>query len=207
MRDLRDRWCDEVQTSRLIRHGGNFWKNARLERSVTMTVVSALTMTAVCNRISIEPKEAHMDLRLSRFHPAIVLAALALECMGSANAQGPLETRLLEATSKIEAACGDDLKKYCSTVTSGEGRLLLCIEAHEDKITAKCDFALFQAERNLERALDRVEQIADACWNDIEKHCSQLPEGGGRIAVCLMSNRTSLTPACQTEIEKFQSRR
>jgi hypothetical protein len=25
--------------------------------------------------------------------------------------------------------------------------------------------------------------------------------------VCLMSNKTSLTPACQTEIEKFQSRR
>jgi hypothetical protein len=25
--------------------------------------------------------------------------------------------------------------------------------------------------------------------------------------VCLMSNKTSLTPACQTEIEKFQSGR
>jgi hypothetical protein len=55
--------------------------------------------------------------------------------------------------------------------------------------------------------LDRVEQIADACWNDIEKYCSQLPEGGGRIAVCLISNKTSLLPACQAEIDKFQSRR
>jgi hypothetical protein len=169
-------------------------------------VFLALTMTAVCNRISIGQKEAHMDLRLNRFHPAIVLATLAL-ATGSAKAQGPLETRLLEATSKIEAACDDDLKKYCSTVTPGEGRLLLCIEAHEDKITAKCDFALFQAERNLDRALDRIEQIADACWDDIEKHCSNLPEGGGRIAICLASKKTSLTPACQTEINKFQSAR
>jgi hypothetical protein len=143
--------------------------------------------------------------------PGIVVGAAlltaALAYMGSAQAQSPLETRLSEATRKIEGACSEDLKKYCSTVTPGEGRLLLCIEAHEDKISAKCDFALFQAERNLDRALDRVEQIADACSNDIEKHCSQLPEGGGRIAVCLMSNKTSLTPACQTEIDKFQARR
>ena len=145
-----------------------------------------------------------MDLR---FFPAIVLATLAMANVGSAKAQGPLETRLSEATGKIEAVCSDDLKKYCSTVTPGEGRSLLCIEAHEDKISSKCDYALFQAERNLERALDRVEQIADACWNDIEKYCSQLPEGGGRIAVCLISNKTSLLPACQAEIDKFQSGR
>jgi Cysteine rich repeat len=146
-----------------------------------------------------------------RLHPTIMITtAFAITTAlvafyGAAKAQSQLEARLAAAVQKIEAECNDDLKKYCSTVTPGEGRLLLCIEAHEDKISAKCDFALFQAERNLDRALDRVEQIADACWNDIEKRCSQLPEGGGRIAVCLLSNKTSLTPACQTEIGKFQS--
>ena len=67
------------------------------------------------------------------------------------------------------------------------------------------DYALFEAARNLDRALDRIEQVADICWNDIEKYCSHLPEGGGRIAQCLATQRTSLTPACQTEIGKFQS--
>ena len=66
---------------------------------------------------------------------ALLTAALAY--IGFAQAQSPLETRLSEATRKIEAACSEDLKKYCSTVTPGEGRLLLCIEAHEDKISAK----------------------------------------------------------------------
>jgi Golgi apparatus protein 1 len=118
-----------------------------------------------------------------------------------------LEARLQAAVRKIEAACSDDLKKYCSTVTPGEGRQMLCIEAHEDKISTQCDYALFEASRNLERALDRIEQVADTCWSDIEKHCSHLPEGGGSIAQCLATNRTSLTQACQTEIDKFQSRK
>jgi Cysteine rich repeat len=154
-----------------------------------------------------------MLLRFRRGQFVLMTSALVLAFFGaesylkSASAQSQLEARLAEASRKIEAACGDDIKKYCSTVTPGEGRLVLCIEAHEDKISGKCDFALFQAERNLERALDRIEQIADACWDDIEKHCSNLPEGGGRIAVCLASNKTSLTPACQTEINKFQSAR
>jgi Cysteine rich repeat. len=102
-------------------------------------------------------------------------------------------------------ACSDDIKKYCATVTPDEGRLILCIEAHEDKISTQCDYALFEAARNLDRALDRIEQVADICWNDIEKYCSHLPEGGGRIAQCLATQRTSLTPACQTETSKFQS--
>ena len=70
-------------------------------------------------------------------------------------------------------ACSDDIKKYCNTVTPDEGRLILCIEAHEDKISTQRDYALFEAARNLDRALDRIEQVADICWNDIEKYCSR----------------------------------
>jgi 2-polyprenyl-3-methyl-5-hydroxy-6-metoxy-1,4-benzoquinol methylase len=123
----------------------------------------------------------------------------------AANAQAQLEARLAAAVKKIETACSDDLKKYCSTVTPGEGRLLLCMQAHEDKISTKCDYAVFDASRNLERALDRIEQVADICWNDIEKHCVDIPAGGGNITQCLAGKKASLTTACQTEVGKFQS--
>jgi hypothetical protein len=39
--------------------------------------------------------------------------------------------------------------------------------AHEDKISTKCDYALYSASRNLDRAIDSIEQAADACWPDI----------------------------------------
>ena len=29
---------------------------------------------------------------------------------------------------KVRAACDDDIKKYCSTVTPGDSRLMLCIQ-------------------------------------------------------------------------------
>jgi hypothetical protein len=48
-----------------------------------------------------------------------------------------------------------------------------------------------------------IEEAADACWNDIEKHCAKIPEGGGRIAQCLLNNKASLVKACRVAIEKF----
>ena len=105
----------------------------------------------------------------------------------------------------MQNACADDLKQYCSTVTPGEGRLLLCIEAHEDKISAKCDYALFEASRNLERALDRVQLAADACWNDIEKQCANVTPGNGGVIQCLTKNKASLGKACQRVIGRIEA--
>ena len=113
------------------------------------------------------------------------------------------QERLSAAVEKLQTACGDDLKKYCSTVTPGEGRLLFCMMAHEDKISAKCDYALYSAARNLDRAIDYVEEAADACWPDIEKHCANVSEGGGRIAQCLVNNKSSLSSHCQSALEHF----
>ena len=84
------------------------------------------------------------------------------------------------------------MRKYCGEVTPGEGRLLLCLEAHEDKIGTKCDYSLFEASRNLDKALDTVADTADACWNDIEKYCANTPEGGGHIIQCLSAKKEAL---------------
>jgi hypothetical protein len=142
--------------------------------------------------------------------PVVVCAILAVTAMlgfeGDAVAQTQqLAARLDAAVKKVEAACSDDLKKYCSTVTPGEGRLILCMQAHEDKVSEKCDFALFDASRRLNRALDRIDRAADICWSDIEKYCSNIPEGGGRILQCLTGQKTSITSACQSELAKLSS--
>ncbi|HMA74661.1 MAG TPA: cysteine rich repeat-containing protein [Xanthobacteraceae bacterium] len=136
---------------------------------------------------------------------AAAIIALGTAAYAQADVARQIEARLSAAVKKIEAACAEDAKKYCSTVTPGEGRLLLCMEAHEDKISTKCDYAVYEAARNLDRALNRIEQVADACWNDIEKHCANIAGGGGRIAQCLVAQKASLAPACQAEIAKVSS--
>jgi len=135
---------------------------------------------------------------------ALFIAACSI---APANAQSDasqkVEARLMAATKKIQDACGGDVAKFCSAVSPGEGRLILCMMAHEDKISTKCDYAIYEATRNLERALDRLEETADACWTDIEKHCASVPEGSGRIAQCLVAKKASLSTQCTTAIDKF----
>ena len=138
----------------------------------------------------------------------VLATAFALFVFGaSANAQsdaaGRAQARIMAGVKKLEAGCAADAQKYCATVTPGDGRLFFCIIAHEDKLSTKCDYALFEASRNLERALNRIEDAADACWNDIEKNCANIPEGGGRIAQCLSAKQASLSQQCQAAVKTF----
>lgn len=145
-----------------------------------------------------------MSLRLSR-SSVLVAAGIAFAVFShGAAAQSPdLQARLAAAIGKIEAACRDDINKYCSQVTPGEGRLILCMQAHEDKVSGACDYAVFEASRNLQRALDNIELAADVCWDDIVQHCSDVAAGGGRIAQCLASNKGVVSRACQAAIDQF----
>ncbi len=138
---------------------------------------------------------------------ALAVASVFMTFTASSQAQTKLQSKIEErvttAVKKVEAACGEDLRKFCSTVTPGEGRVLLCLEAHEDKISSKCDVALYSASRNLDRALDRVAMTADACWNDIDKFCSSVPDGEGRVAQCLVDKRASVSAGCKTNLGKL----
>jgi Cysteine rich repeat len=145
-----------------------------------------------------------------------VIAAIAL--MSGVAAFGPnasaqtavsknVAARLSAASEKLKAACSGDISKFCKSVTPGEGRVIFCMMAYEDQLSEKCDYALYDASRNLQHSLELVSQVANACWNDIEKHCSNIPAGGGRIAQCLINNKKSVARACRRAIEKFPAAR
>ena len=137
------------------------------------------------------------------FATAVALFVFGASANAQSDAANRAQARIMAGVKKLEAGCAADAKKYCTTVTPGDGRLFFCIIAHEDKLSSKCDYALFEASRNLERALNRIEDAADACWNDIEKHCANIPEGGGRIVQCLSAKQTSLTQQCQAAVKTF----
>ena len=136
---------------------------------------------------------------------AVASASLLLSVAVSAQAQN-LEARVDAAVKKLQAACANDVKSYCGQVSPGEGRLVLCMMAHEDKVSNQCEFALFEASRNLERALDKVEMAADACWSDIEKNCAGTAIGGKRIIQCLTEKKASLQQSCQAVLSKITAK-
>jgi hypothetical protein len=124
--------------------------------------------------------------------------AMMVSMVSSASAQTASD-RVATAVKKLEMGCAADVQRFCGSVTPGEGRLFFCVLAHENQVSQKCDLTLYEASRNLERTLDRVERLADACWADIERHCASTEEGAGRVAQCLAA-RTDLSPACQSSL-------
>jgi hypothetical protein len=121
-------------------------------------------------------------------------------CLGAiwaptnAAAQSNLRDRVAAAMESVESACASDVNSFCGNVTRGEGRVLLCLQAHEDQLSRRCQFALYRVSRNLDRAINRVERVADACWNDIEAQCGE----ADRIGQCLVQKSSSLSQSCQT---------
>ena len=125
------------------------------------------------------------------------VAALALVWAPSnLSAQSDIRERVTAAVQAVQGACAADAAKFCGNVTQGEGRLLVCMHAFDDQLSRSCQFALYRASRNLDRVLNRVERIADACWTDIEAQCGN----ADRIGQCVMEKASSLSPACQTVV-------
>jgi PRC-barrel domain len=110
-----------------------------------------------------------------------------------------LRERVVEAIKTVEEACATDLDEFCGSVTSGEGRIAMCMLAHEDQISSGCRSALHRAARTLKRNVDRV---AEGCWNEIQAQCGDT----GKIGQCLEQKKSSLSSTCQTIIGALERR-
>lgn len=123
---------------------------------------------------------------------AIVSAVIGLG--GNAFAQGIVET--------VETGCADEIKNYCSQVNPGEGRLLACFYAHEDKLSGRCQYALYQASNQLDQAVSALNYVAGECENDIVSHCADVQMGEGRIIECLRSKADVVSASCMTAVNE-----
>ena len=113
-------------------------------------------------------------------------------------------TPALSMDSLIESVaegCEEELTGFCGQVTPGEGRLLACIYAHEDQLSGRCEYALYDAAAQLERAIGALTYVAYECIEDFETHCGAVAAGEGRLAQCLLDNKSKLQPRCVTAIE------
>jgi hypothetical protein len=54
----------------------------------------------------------------------------------NASAQSNLRERIGAAIEMIEGACASDVRNFCGNVTRGEGRLMLCMQAYDDQLSA-----------------------------------------------------------------------
>ena len=100
----------------------------------------------------------------------------------------------------VKQACETEITTYCSQVTPGEGRILACFFAHEDKLSGRCQYALYEAAAELDAFAAAVTHVATECKDDLLKYCAQVELGEGRVATCLLDHKAELAANCQQAI-------
>lgn len=103
--------------------------------------------------------------------------------------QGLIET--------VANGCKDEIQKYCSQVTPGEGRMLACLYAFEDKLSGRCEYALYDAASRLERAVAALSYAVNECSADLKQYCGSVAAGEGRLLECLQKNDDKVSKRCK----------
>jgi cysteine rich repeat protein len=137
------------------------------------------------------------------------LSLLVIRPINPASAQADIAKavvdKLTALAAKVESSCADDIKKYCSTVTPGEGRIIYCMQAHEDKISPKCAYDLEEAATNVQTSIDTLKEAIVACKAEITGVCGNIVPGQGRIAACLITNKSTASKGCSEALQKIEA--
>jgi len=113
--------------------------------------------------------------------------------------------RLIGQVAKLEKSCTTEIKKYCASVTPGEGRMIYCMQAHEDKISPGCSYDLQEVVLALQASNEALKEAVTACRADIAAKCGTVQPGKGRIAACLVAAKANVSKDCANAIEKVES--
>jgi hypothetical protein len=123
----------------------------------------------------------------------ILMMCVAIVSLGIAGNLSAQET-LIETVAN---GCQTEIATYCKDVTPGEGRVLACLYAHQDKLSGKCEYALYDASARLERAVAALTYLANECAADLAEHCANVQAGEGRLLECLKANEAKLSSRCK----------
>ena len=127
----------------------------------------------------------------------LVFAGAALAEKPMVQAKKAMEQAGQDIVKTVAEGCQKEIGTYCKNVTPGEGRVLACLYAHEDKLSGRCDYALYDAAAQLERAINALTYVANECDDDLEKFCANIEPGQGRLAECLKKNEAKVSGRCK----------
>jgi hypothetical protein len=120
----------------------------------------------------------------------MVVIGMVLVFSGVASAQQGL-------VDSVAKGCDKELKTFCKDVTPGEGRVLACLYAHEDKLSGQCEYALYDAAVQLERVVNAVAYAANECREELTKYCADIKPGQGRLLQCIEKNDAKVSKRCK----------
>lgn len=108
-------------------------------------------------------------------------------------AQGALDT--------FTEGCQQELTTFCKDVTPGEGRILACLYAFQDKVSPRCEYALYDSISQLDRTLSNLAYAVGECRDDLNTYCSEIKPGEGGLLDCLNRNEGKIRNRCNSALK------
>jgi len=102
----------------------------------------------------------------------------------------------------IKKDCNKELTTFCKGVPPGEGRVLACLYAFEDKVSDKCIQAVYDAAVQLEQAVAALKFAASQCKTDLQKFCADVKPGEGRGLACLNKHDKDVSQTCKDALKQ-----
>ena len=137
-----------------------------------------------------------MKTQITRWMLVLGAICLGVPAIAQTPAQDVSAAMQGELGAKVLEGCDSELVQYCAGVTPGEGRMLACLYAYGDKLSGRCEFALYDAAARLGRAIDAITYVASECRAELQTHCANVEVGEGRVAQCLKDHASELGPGC-----------
>jgi hypothetical protein len=96
----------------------------------------------------------------------------------------------------VADGCKMEIQTYCKGVEPGKGRVLACLYAYQNKLSNRCEYALYDASSQLERMVNTLAYLATECKDDLKNYCSDIAPGQGRLMNCIEKNKDKLSDRC-----------
>ena len=127
----------------------------------------------------------------------VFIIGMVILTLGAAGNLSGQET-LIETVAN---GCKTEISTYCKDVKPGEGRILACLFAYQDKLSGKCEYALYDSAVRLERAVTALSYVANECEADLTAYCSGVKAGEGRLLQCLEKNDAKVSQRCKSALK------
>jgi hypothetical protein len=127
---------------------------------------------------------------------SLLLIALLLLALPAFAAVDPLTKGIQGALDTFTEGCQQELTTFCKGVEPGEGRIIACLYAFQDKLTPKCEYAFYDSVSQLDKTLSSLAYAVGECKDDLEKNCAEIKAGEGRLLDCLNKNEAKVSARC-----------
>jgi len=127
-----------------------------------------------------------------------LVLSLALSCFA---AEDPLTKGVQGALDTFGEGCAKELTTYCQNVTPGEGRIIACLYAFENKLSPRCEYALYDSLSQLDRTLNTLTYTVTECRDDLQNFCADIQPGEGRLLDCLDANEAKISERCNIALK------